>query len=104
MAASAGLDSLMGGWLYACVYVCVVCSWLYQRGFSTVIGLSLIDSWQAALGIGNSSVTLSPLTFSFALALPLCFGYQLFVGVCVMLQKLDPVLPQHFSSQQQLLL
>lgn len=36
-------------------------------------------------------------------SLPLCFGYQLFVGVCVGLQKLDPVLPQQFSGQQLLL-
>lgn len=90
---------LLGGYglLYLCV--CVGFSWLYQWGCSTVICLSLIDSWQAVLGIGNSSVTLS--LPSLSLLLP--FGYQLFVGPCVVLQKLDPVLPQQFSSQKLLL-
>lgn len=32
--------------------------------------------------------------------LPLCFGYRLFDGVRVVLQKLNPVLPQQFSGQQ----
>lgn len=65
----ASQDCLWGG--LCCVYA--VCSWLYQRGCSTVIGLSLIDSWQAVPGNSNCPRPHPPrFSLSASLARSLC--------------------------------
>lgn len=65
----ASQDCLWGG--SCCVYA--VCSWLYQRGCSTVIGLSLIDSWQAVPGNSNCPRPHPPrFSLSASLACSLC--------------------------------
>ena len=99
--ASASLDSYLCGLLCVCVCVCV---W-FAAGCTS--GVVLQSSLYPLLILGRqfwaSATLLSRSLFSLLLSPLLCFGYQLFVGVCVVLQKLAPVLPQQFSGQQLLL-
>lgn len=83
--------------MHVCAYV--VCSCMYQWGCYTAICLSVIDSWQAFVNIGNSSVTLSTPSLSASV-----FWISLVCwGLCGVSEIVDPVLPQQFSGQQFLL-